>query len=490
MSGDQLRILTALAVLKTKPTEQSIFGKHYATTFNHELTRSEAYIQHLRDCFAAHSRNSITESNWKAYVHTLETEYVALKAKLDDIEAQKFLAIGSSGSMGQDAQFLSSQCTTTGQNKKGKKQVGHLSLKQINSNPSAVFVNTHVGQTSTILLQAMSKFSQLSLLQFPSGSKLSLNTFLCITRKLFLGLAETLGLLSTRIDSKAAAKVQEDLYSVISNVFTISSSWKESHISARTVITALLEQILTVLLVPLVSQLLIISQHLVEKGLKNSALPWQTFDCRPTLLALFQAALTQIQSILCPATTMAVASTKSNSKETDHRDSFSVLLVSLMLETIRQLCGALKTKKFAQVSRQHRIQRLAIKDAMWYICTITHFLLGLQERNYPAYDEAALYTDSSRPKSLELLKKAMLDDLVDLLQYQDRKRAACFAVRHLVPGVKTKGGTQLRMAGSQIPLGVTDHTYIDTSFPDDYCMLDDVEYRMFLQLVERVGQVL
>ena len=111
-------------------------------------------------------------------------------------------------------------------------------------------------------------------------------------------------------------------------------------------------------------------------------------DRRPKLLEFFQNMISGLFSALC-----SLAKTTSGDR---FRQDASSMRDMLILETIRHLKGILspisadnhsdEIKKFtnsaenmvdsASLEKYLRVRQLAVKDAMWYLCSILHILIG------------------------------------------------------------------------------------------------------------------
>jgi hypothetical protein len=159
---------------------------------------------------------------------------------------------------------------------------------------------------------------------------------------------------------------------------------------------------------------------------------------------------------------------------------FSVMIPSLILTIVRHLRDILRlgdTTHKQKPTRRCRIRRLAVKDTLWYLCSTAHFLLDLQDRALSLIISDAKARSLLRQKhQLELLAHTILDILIDLVLYQDRKRALDFTEKH---------NHLATLRASVEPQELTAPSTLGDVQAIDYLVLDDMEYRMFLSLVER-----
>ena len=206
-------------------------------------------------------------------------------------------------------------------------------------------------------------------------------------------------------------------------------------------------------------------------------------DGRVSILALFQSALIRAWSSL----------SSSINRDGDAADlgalacaDFSVMVHTLILSSIRHLQEILRDSDGQHIARTRfqRIKRLAVKDAFWYLCSVTHFLLGVQDRTPIAiFSKPGEDIDSEpRQKSLlRLLRQTIIVVMEDLVIYQDRIRAAVYAASYGRVS-KTSSLPAIQDDGSHDPESAPSS---QSASQPDYVILDDLEYRMLLRLVER-----
>ncbi len=239
------------------------------------------------------------------------------------------------------------------------------------------------------------------------------------------------------------------------------------------------EQFLEILIIPIIPTFLAVSERdlaylnhadPVGNSKSGSATSFDYVDRRVGILALLQSVLTQIQSSLLLAVKPAPSNAAVDSMARAHGD-FSVLLLSLILVILRHLRGILEDDSETSIKpRPYRIKRLAIKDTLWYLSSAVHFLFELEDR-VPCMivmnDTECL--ESRWRTRVTLLKYAIQDISIELVLYQDRKRAAAFTA-------------------SPNQIGTEDAAWVHRetdSRARKYVILDDLEYRMLLRLAER-----
>jgi hypothetical protein len=240
------------------------------------------------------------------------------------------------------------------------------------------------------------------------------------------------------------------------------------------------EQFLEFLIIPIIPAFLAVSERdlaylhhadSVGSSKSGSATSSDYVDRRVGILVLLQSALTQIQSSLLlavkPATSNAADSGSAVLMARAYGD-FSVLLLSLILAILRHLRGILEDDSETSIKpRSYRIRRLAIKDTLWYLSSAVHFLFELVPCMIVMNDTESL--ESRWRTRVTLLKHAIQGISLELVLYQDRKRAAAF----------TASPNQM---GTEDAVWVRRETDSGTR---KYVILDDLEYRMLLRLAER-----
>lgn len=254
-----------------------------------------------------------------------------------------------------------------------------------------------------------------------------------------------------RTNLKALQVIQATICAVVDKAVPLVLCWITEHNDEA--LSSLFDNLLELFLIPVVPAFLIVSERNLsfmrnaDSGDKPTA---DYVDGRVSILALLQTTFSHIHSALsnksCSPDSLAIA-----------RADFSVMIHSFILAIVRHLRDILRegdTTHKQKPTRRRRIKRLAVKDTFWYLCSTVHFLLGLQD------ECGALGSDLSRQQyRLELLRHTTLDIMVDLVAYQDRKRALNFTEK---------------------PLDLNYEEAIN------FLVLDEMGYRMFLRLVERV----
>ena len=286
-----------------------------------------------------------------------------------------------------------------------------------------------------------------------------------------------------RTNLRTLQVVQTTICTVVDKAVPLVSSWvTEEHDEA---FSLLFDNLLELFINPVIPTFLLVSERNLSymgnadfggspsaSGLDPLSQPISAdyVDGRVSILALLQITVSNIQLALC--------NTHKDSGEQDSHLSGSstllghadlcVMIHSLILTIVRHLRDILRegdTTHKQKSTRRRRIKRLAVKDTFWYLCSTMHFLLDLQDRGLGLM----IFDGAKRQKQrLELLRQTILDIMVDLVLYQDRKRALNF----------TEMYDHLRGE-------IVSHSSNDSDVQMNYLVLDEVGYRMFLGLVER-----
>jgi len=235
-----------------------------------------------------------------------------------------------------------------------------------------------------------------------------------------------------RTNLKALQVVQTTICALVDKAVPLVLSWITGHDEA--LLALLFDNLLEHFMTPVIPAFLNVSERNLffmrnsdsgEKPEQNSA---DYVDGRVGILALLQITFSHIHSALSvpPKEWECLALARAD---------FSVMIHSFILAIVRQVRDILREGDNA--TRRRRIRRLAVKDALWYLCSVVHFVLDLEDGG------------SREEHRLELLREATLDILVELVVYQDRKR-------------------------------------VKSDTHEEAMVLDEMGYRMFLSLVERV----
>lgn len=274
---------------------------------------------------------------------------------------------------------------------------------------------------------------------------------------------------------KSLQNLQIVLCAIIDRAVPLVICWS---IEDSEALSSFFEQFMESFIVPIIPAFLAVSERdlaylhhsdSVGSSKPGSATPPSAYvDRRASLIALVQSALLQIQSSL-PLSVELRSCDAVDAGSARARGDFSVLLLSLILAILRHIRSILEDDVGISIkSRLWRIRRLAIKDALWYLSCTMHFLFELYERVPCMISMDGVESlESPWRTRVTLLKHAIQDITVELVLYQDRKRAAAFT--------------------KKIPDHIADEdSTLDTgSKASKYIILDDLEYRMLLHLAER-----
>jgi len=241
-------------------------------------------------------------------------------------------------------------------------------------------------------------------------------------------------------------------------------------------LTLFFEQVLDRLLIPIVPAFLVVSErdlaylhHADRVGSSKSGSAASAdgyVDRRVGILVLLQSALAQIQSSLFLTVKPAAANSGSAVLMARAYGDFWVLLLSLILAILRHLRGILEDDSETSIKpRSYRIKRLAIKDTLWYLSSAVHFLFELENGVRCKIVQMNDDTECRWRPRVTLLKDVIQGISLELVLYQDRKRAAEFTAS------RNQIGTEERETDSG---------------GRKYVVLDDLEYRMLLRLAERL----
>lgn len=296
-----------------------------------------------------------------------------------------------------------------------------------------------------------------------------------------------------RANLKSMRMLQVALCSVIDKAVPLVASWL---IDDDEALSSLFEHLLDMLINTIIPSFMSVSEHHLAylrnvdstaspSGATSSSVADYT-DGRVSVLALFQSALIRAWSSLSSSINRdGDAGCASPDLRALACTDFSVMVHTLILSVIRHLQEILRDGDghIAQ-TRFQRIKRLAVKDTFWYLCSVAHFLLGVQDRTPSAIFSKSCEEFDFEPRQkslLRLLRQTIIDVMEDLVIYQDRIRAAVYAA--------TYGRVSKR---SRVPATHGPHdpdcapSSQSASQLVDYVILDDLEYRMLLRLVERL----
>ena len=353
------------------------------------------------------------------------------------------------------------------------------------------------GKENGRLFETMDAFYRLaSLHEQPGFPK---RAFLSVTQHAFKTVSCSLhSALVDVVDIKRLRSLDMALSSVLSTAVAVVGSWSNDEDDSFDSLSLLLNQALDLFLGPAIAAFFSLTeQNLVCLGSSGPSSHLQSrfsgpVDGRPSHLALLQGAFLGVRSSLLPKT--------GSSRDQVHLSKFTTMLQSAMLETARQFRTILlmdSCRRQNDSHRHRRMNRLAVKDTMWYLCSLMHFLLEISAETLDQVLEAPLnegqldsrphHTMHNNPSS-DLLSQATMDIMSEILRYQDRAKTA-----HLTKAYKLGTGVQRDFSPEEgsIEKFASFHDpskeSTNKSAPkvDKYLILDNAEYRAFLHMVEK-----
>ncbi|KDR84723.1 hypothetical protein GALMADRAFT_217785 [Galerina marginata CBS 339.88] len=255
---------------------------------------------------------------------------------------------------------------------------------------------------------------------------------------------------------------------------------------------ALLNQLQTAILIPIIRAFLLISTKYLERSLGlangNRGGAAEYPDGRPALLALFQSIIEASCATISSCSKSRLGKELNTARIQDENFSveLSIMVHSLILEATCHLDQILADRA-AQIvdytsERDHhrRVLRIAVKDTLWYLCSGLHILIAAQAKCdlLPDIDSSAACFGASNSKStrLHLLKKTVLSYFVDVLSRQDRKRR-----------MERDGSALTSYLQLDAPVSARPQIEQDTVWPftpRTHVLLDGMEHRMLLRVVE------
>ncbi|PPQ73681.1 hypothetical protein CVT26_010768 [Gymnopilus dilepis] len=193
-------------------------------------------------------------------------------------------------------------------------------------------------------------------------------------------------------------------------------------------------------------------------------------DGRPLLLAFFQSLVSSMVS--WPSSSLEAT----NLKET-YLD-ISLTVYSLILGSLQHLDEIL-TEPAARSSdskadKRRRLRRLAVKDTIWYLCSVLHILIATQTNDgqHLAPSNPSLVAGATRPKVSQLhdLREAILKYFLTFLGHSSGAEV-------------TSTSSENSDASGTAPVNPTAETAKLSQTPTRI-VFDDMEHQMLLRVAE------
>ncbi|CAA7264666.1 unnamed protein product [Cyclocybe aegerita] len=449
---------TALAILKTKDPAQSCFGEFDGCRRSALLTllaraaralpTNLAYIQGLKTAFPVSvPLHAIPDDDlWKNRALGLEQQYADLKMEHDALQIQcaskpRAIAVTDSGPSKKKNKKVVTEPAPTNQDEALPPADLQLDVSAFKNSFEDLCLELKPcsdglpfpGQDGKNLYAAQDALFKL--LPLATQSNFPIAILLSATRRAFIAVSRNLdSIIKANAKLKTLAILAVVLHASIEKSIPPLASVSPSLESSSTVapLSSALNLLLDCIFLPIVKSFSLLSGKSLEylskppnssAGRRSSSKSSNYTDLRPSLLSLLQGTLTCLHTSLLSSFKQKP---RSSAKLSEYRLQlqhalleFSLLQHSLILETLRHLKELLEDTAPGTpqtTDRHHRIQRLVIKDTLWYLCSVLQFSIGF------ALD-GRLSEPIAQAVNLVLLKKTTLKLFVDLVVNHDGSRS-------------------------------------------------------------------